>query len=98
MKRKKLSKHDSYVVELREKIQDEYDMMLEGVPIDSKKRRVAEIDLIGYKGDRVDVFEVKCSHRVIKAKKQLKRLRRIMDVEKLNTYFYCGSSGVLMLV
>jgi hypothetical protein len=48
------------------------------------------------KGSKIDIYEVKCSHRIIKAKKQLQRIRRF--IKTTNAYFYCGSSGLLMQI
>ncbi len=69
------------------------------VPIRVKKRLLGEVDIIARKDGHVDLYEVKCSHRIIKAKKQLKRLVRYLEnlnIEK--SYFYCGSSGLLVIV
>jgi len=47
-------------------------------------------------GNCVDLYEVKCSHRIVKAKKQLERMKRLMNLSKSRSFFYCGSSGVLV--
>ncbi|MBN2567534.1 hypothetical protein JXB02_05630 [Candidatus Woesearchaeota archaeon] len=57
-----------------------------------------EIDLLGIKGDRVDVYEVKCSHRLVKARRQLRKIRKLLDLENITTYFYCGASRHLELI
>ena len=74
----KLSKHDRYVEELYTKIKDRYDSVSKHVAVRAKKRMLAEVDVLAKKGDSVDLYEVKCSHRPIKAKKQLSRLRRLL--------------------
>ena len=63
-----------------------------------KKRRIlAEIDVLAVKEGQVDVYEVKCSNRIIKAKKQLKRIKRLMpDVDQ--TFFFCGDSGLIQRI
>lgn len=95
----KLTKHDRYVIELCEIIKHRYDSISVNVPIRSKKRLIGEVDIIARKGNKVDLYEVKCSHRIIKAKKQLKRLARYLNQLNINkSYFYCGSSGILFLV
>lgn len=97
--RKKLTKHDRYVSELCERISGNYDSVSVNVPVRVKKRLLGEVDILARKGSHVDIYEVKCSHRIIKAKKQLKRLGRYLkalNVEK--SYFYCGSSGLLLVV
>ena len=96
--RQKLSKHDRYVLELRDKIIHKYDSVSVNVKLQSKKRNLAEIDLIAKKGDNVDLYEVKCSPRIVKARKQLKRIKRILNLHSSRAYFYCGSSGSLVSV
>lgn len=94
----KPTKHDRYVAELCDKIKDQYDVLEVGVKVRSKKRMLGEADIIARKGDHYDVYEVKCSHRITKAKKQLKRLSKYLSIHVDNSYFYCGSSGLLVLV
>ena len=98
MGKPKLSKHDRYVLELREKIQNDYDFVSVNVPLKHSKRLLGEIDLIGKKGNRFDVYEVKCSYRIVKARKQLNRIKRILKAENIGSYFYCGNSNVLVTV
>jgi len=92
----RLTKHDRYVLELRDRIKHKYDFVSINVKVVSKKRSLGEIDLIAKRGNKVDLYEVKCSHRIHKAKKQLKRMKKLMNLDKSNSYFYCGSSGALM--
>jgi len=92
----KLTKHDRYVLELKDKIKHKYDFVSVNVKVASKKRSLGEIDLIAKKGNKVDLYEVKCSHRILKAKKQLARMKRLMNLDKSKSYFYCGSSGTLV--
>ncbi|MBL7056084.1 hypothetical protein ISS07_04185 [Candidatus Woesearchaeota archaeon] len=96
--RKKLTKHDKYVLELKDKIKHKYDFISTNVKVSGKKRSLGEIDLVARKGKTIDLYEVKCSHRVIKAKKQLKRIRRLLNLNNANSYFYCGSSKLLISV
>ena len=93
---RKLSKHDRYVLDLKEKIKHRYDFISVNVKILGKKRNLGEIDLVAKKGNKVDLYEVKCSHRIVKAKKQLHKIKKLLDLEKSRTYFYCGNSGALM--
>ncbi|MBI2541726.1 hypothetical protein HYV80_03380 [Candidatus Woesearchaeota archaeon] len=62
------------------------------------KRSFGEIDLIAKKGNRFDLYEVKCSYRIMKAKKQLSRLKRYLKLENSRSYFYCGNSKSLVTV
>ena len=94
----KLSKHDRYVLELRDKIKHQYDSISVNVKLQNEKRNLAEVDLIAQKGSKIDLYEVKCSPRIIKAKKQLRRIKRILNLHSSRTYFYCGSSGSLVSV
>lgn len=96
--KRRLTKHDRYVLELKDKIKHKYDFISVNVKILGKKRSLGEIDIIARKGSKVDLYEVKCSHRIVKAKKQLERMKRLMNLNKSNMYFYCGSSGALRWV
>jgi hypothetical protein len=64
------------------------------VILSSKKVRKAEIDIIGYKDDEVHIFEVKCSYRFAKAKRQLLRMLKLLKKPAV-AYFYCGSADRL---
>ncbi|MBS3106596.1 hypothetical protein J4419_02955 [Candidatus Woesearchaeota archaeon] len=69
----KLLKHDQYVQQLCQKISPSYDLLLQNVPIYSQRRRlVAEIDVLAMKEGVYDIYEVKCSHRVSKARRACK--------------------------
>ncbi len=94
--KRKLSKHDKYVLELRDKIKHKYDFVTVNVKVTGKKRSLGEIDIVAKKGNKVDLYEVKCSHRIMKAKKQLQRMKRLMNLNKSKGYFYCGSSESLI--
>lgn len=96
--KQKLSKHDRYVIELSDKIKDDYDSVATHVRVQNAKRCFGEIDILAKKGDRTDLYEVKCSHRIIKARKQLNKMRKFLNLVKGNLYFYCGSSGLLLSV
>lgn len=91
-----LTKHDRYLNELCDQIRDSYASIFTQVPISNNKRDLGEIDVLAFrKGGAVDLYEVKCSRRIVKARKQLKRIKRLLHASKVNAYFYCGSSGVL---
>ncbi len=88
-------KHDVYLHDLCEKVKCDYDSVSTNVRLFSKKGRVlAEIDLLAVRQDTCDVYEVKCSHRITKAKKQLQKIKKLLpNVE--NMFFFCGESGLL---
>ncbi len=96
--KRRLSKHDKYVLELKDKIKHKYDFVSVNVKVVSKKRSLGEIDIVAKKGNKVDLYEVKCSYRIVKARKQLNRMKRLMNLNKSKTYFYCGSSESLITV
>lgn len=98
MKGQKLSKHDRYVLELSHKIKGNYDSLSMNVPVKHSKRSLGEIDIIAKKGNRLDLYEVKCSYRILKAKKQLKRIKNILNLKNARSYFYCGNSKMLVTV
>ena len=96
--KRRLSKHDKYVLELKDKIKHKYDSVSVNVKVASKKRSLGEIDIVAKKGNKVDLYEVKCSYRIVKARKQLNKMKRLMNLNKSKTYFYCGSSESLITV
>ena len=98
MKPPKVSKHDRYVLELSSKIRDNYDSISLNVPVKRYKRSLGEIDIIAKKGDKYDIYEVKCSYRIMKARKQLHRIKRYLDFKIARSYFYCGNSKILVTV
>ena len=75
----KLTKHDRYVEELRQRVEERYYEVLVNQKVYARKRIVAEADLIGVRDGRVDIYEVKCSYRPTKAKAQLRKLKRIFS-------------------
>ena len=81
MKALKLSKHDRYVLELSNKIKNSYDSISVNVPVKYSKRSVGEIDIMAKKGNMLDLYEVKCSYRILKAKKQLNRIKRYLNIK-----------------
>ena len=92
----KITKHDRYVLDLKDKIKHKYDFVSVNVKVTGKKRSLGEIDIIAKKGNKIDLYEVKCSHRIMKAKKQLNRMKKLMNLDKSKSYFYCGSSESLI--
>lgn len=92
------SKHDRYVLELSDKIKGKYDSISVNVPIKHSKRSLGEIDILAKKGDRLDLYEVKCSYRILKAKKQLTRVKKYLNLTNARSYFYCGNSKLLVIV
>ncbi|MGV8168642.1 MAG: hypothetical protein ACP5N3_01150 [Candidatus Nanoarchaeia archaeon] len=98
----RILKHDKYVDTLYSRIKPDYDSIQRNVPIYSKRRRlIAEIDILAEKEGKYDVYEVKCSHRIYKAKKQLHKIKKIFHKESKkvnNIYFYCGESKLLQII
>ncbi|MGM5485077.1 MAG: hypothetical protein ACQEP1_04360 [Nanobdellota archaeon] len=88
-------KHDDYVSELKERISYNYDTVSTHVPFSISRKSEGEIDIVAEKDKELDLYEVKCSRRITKAKKQLKRARKLLG-RKGRSYFYCGNSGALI--
>lgn len=64
-----------------------------------RKRPVAEIDILAIKNNKCDIYEVKCSYRITKAKQQLDKIRKHMrsqNKEVNNAFFFCAESGLLI--
>jgi len=92
------TKHDKYVIELCERIRDMYDVLFTNVKLKRNKKLIGEIDIYARKGARIDIYEVKCSYRIAKAKKQLKKVKKFLDIKDGEKYFYCGNSDLLLLI
>ena len=100
IKPKKLSKHEHYVHLLSRIVESSYDEVLLNVPLYSKRKRlVGEIDLVGIKDGSYDIYEVKCSYRIAKARRQLEKIRNHMrDYRIKDAFFFCGASRALICV
>jgi hypothetical protein len=73
------SMHSVYQNNLCLKLEKEYDYIETNVCLFSiKGQKLGEIDVIAHKDDYCDIYEVKCSYRVVKAKKQLKKIKEIL--------------------
>jgi hypothetical protein len=94
----KVNKHDKYLQKLLREIKDAYDSISTHVLIKKKKRSLGEIDILARKGNKYDLFEVKCSYRITKARKQAKSLRKHFKKDIRNVYFYCGATSSLILI
>jgi predicted RecB family endonuclease len=87
------------VDELIQQIKPEYDVIVRNVALFSKRKRlVAEIDVLAFKDGVCDVYEVKCSHRVSKAKRQLVKIKKLLSKNHCvgEAFFYCGASQLLI--
>jgi Holliday junction resolvase-like predicted endonuclease len=97
-------KHDRHVEDLYQRLLGQYQAIYRGVPLYSRKDRlIGEIDMIAINRDTVDIFEVKCSFRPVKARKQLSKIRKILcgDLTSklngaVNLYFYHGDGNQLV--
>lgn len=79
-------------------IRSDYDSISTHLKLEKKKRLIAEIDIIARRGKELHFFEVKCSNRIVKARKQLKRVKKIFSSYDTTCYFYCGSGDKLVEV
>jgi hypothetical protein len=96
-------KHDRHLCTLIETIKPHYTQIYRQVPIYSAKHRlIAEIDLIAVKETGVDIFEVKCSFRIHKAKKQLQKLHKLFGTayhtQQVQYYFYHGEGKQIIQI
>lgn len=100
MRAKRLTKHEHYVQLLSDIVESHYDQVFLNVPIYSKRKRlVGEIDLVGIKDGEYDIYEVKCSHRISKAKRQLNKIRNhLKGCTIKDMFFFCGASRALICV
>lgn len=97
----KILKHDKYVISLCSTLNARYDKIETHVPLYSTKRRlIGEIDILAFKNGICDIYEVKCSHRISKARRQLKKLRKLMSLKLRvgKTFFFCGESNCLISI
>ena len=94
----KKSKHDQYVEKLVKQIELNYDYIYTHKKFSRNNRLIAEIDILATAGNEISVFEVKCSYRITKAKKQFKKIRKLFPNENFMCYFYCGISDKLVEV
>ncbi len=92
------TKHDKYLLNLCDKLKSDHDILGTNIILRNEKRALAEIDIIASKDNIIDIYEVKCSYRPHKAKKQLKRIKKLLELEKCRMFFYCGSNGLLEIV
>lgn len=87
--------------DLCEEIKPKYDFLLEKIPLYSKRKRlVAEVDVLAFKKNICDVYEVKCSYRITKARHQLRKIRKLLSRKSKvrNTFFFCGEAKTLIMV
>lgn len=61
----------------------------------SKRRLIGEIDVLALRGSHYDVFEVKCSPRLVKARSQLYKIRRQGTIPIRRLFFYWGGGARL---
>jgi len=91
----KTLKHDRYLESLCDTIRSDYDEIFTNVEFFSKKKRkIAEIDILAVKENKYYVYEVKCSYRIAKARKQLRKIKKLLP-NIAEMFFFCGESGVI---
>lgn len=84
--------------QLFERIKGEYDSIERHVLLRGRKSLKAEIDILGRKGGHLDVYEVKCSPRICKARRQLTHIRKLLKADDISLIFYCGMADKLELI
>ncbi len=91
-------KHDQYIEKLCEEISPYYDDLSKNVQFYNGKRQVCEIDILAKKGKFIDCFEVKCSYRITKARRQKKKIMKHSGIDIRNMWFYCGANSEMVLL
>ncbi|HLC82006.1 MAG TPA: hypothetical protein VJH68_05105 [Candidatus Nanoarchaeia archaeon] len=63
-----------------------------------RRRKVAEVDVLAIHQNYCDIYEVKCSPRIVKARKQLNKIRKHLScrLPVRHAFLYCGSSEQLI--
>lgn len=96
----KLNKHDRYVQQLVRQLRPDYDTISTHLKLEKKKKNktriIAEVDIIARRGKELHIFEVKCSFRIIKARKQLTKLKKLFKEYDTSCFFYCGMGKKLV--
>ena len=90
-----------YVDTLCNQLYQQYDFLLRHVPLYSSRRRlIGEIDILAIAGGHCDIYEVKCSYRLSKARRQLKKIKKILSRDSLvrDSFFYCGGARKLVKI
>ena len=84
------------MIELVEQLKTcDYDDISTHLKLERKGRLIGEVDVLARKGNEIHLFEVKCSHRPIKARKQLGRVRKNFSEYPTKCFFYCGTGKSL---
>lgn len=79
-------------------IKRDYDDVSTHYKLSKKKRLVGEVDIVARKGEELHLFEVKCSYRISKARRQLEKFKKILNARNATCFFYCGSGDLLVEV
>lgn len=102
MRRETILKHDTHVQALVEILNRTECKTYQNLTFLSKRRRlIAEVDLLIERKDKIEVYEVKCSHRITKAQKQLYKIRKLLEQRSrkpIELFFYCGNSQEIVKV
>jgi Holliday junction resolvase-like predicted endonuclease len=57
---------------------------------------VGEVDVVARRGNEVHLFEVKCSYRIVKARKQLSKFKKILRHQNTSCFFYFGAGNKIV--
>lgn len=91
-----MERHEEHVLNLIEQLRKHYDSVRTNVVVEGRKRKLCEIDVLAMKDDEIDIFEVKCSPRLAKARKQMKKVKKYSRYKDANFYVYCGDSSEMI--
>jgi len=92
-----LAKYDQFVQNLVEQIKPQYDSLSTNFIIVNKKHKAAEIGILARKASAYDIYEVKCSYKISKEKRQAQKISKYCCYKLNKACFCCGSSKVLQL-
>ena len=91
------SEHEVFVNNLCNALKGSFDYVEANKEISTFNSNILEIDVFALRGDDVYLFEVKCSHRISKATKLLRRAKKYFsEYDTVKLLFYNGSANKLV--
>lgn len=94
----KRNKHDQYIDILVDMVKGKYEFVVtEQLYCDPVTKVCGEIDVLGKRGNHLDLYEVKCNDQYKKARDQMIRARGVFAAAglEINLYYYEGKRNLL---
>lgn len=88
--------HALYIRKLSKELQKDYESIETNIELSSRRRVLAEIDILAEKDGEVHVYEVKKSYRPTKAKEQFRKIRKYYSRQIARFYLYCAEADLLV--